>query len=578
MTFDIIIRGGQLIDGSGGPAIEADVGIRSDTIEAIGDLRGANARSEIDARGLLVTPGFIDAHTHADKTLLRYPGAENYRSQGITTVVGGNCGSSPAPLTDYYLQGYWEWNWWFDANPRMYYDEVVADLDVVAPLMREHEGITLDWKTFGEFFDRLRAREPAVNLVPLVGHNAVRGAVMGRDYRRSASAEEVEQMKTLIRNAMSDGVRGISNGLDYAPGGYAERDELVAVVREATAHEGIFTSHWRRTGLRYGTGNPVLIKGLREAIDIAREAGAPSLQVSHVLSGYAIFPESPDSMVREGARLTLAVLEEAVEAGIDIHWDVIPNTHGGTLSGRFLAAGLAPWMKMAGSLEGLAHNLTAPDFRAEVRAYLEAGKWYNLNPVVNPGWASGLMVADHCEAENADRTVADIAAERGTDDLETLFDLIVEDPRSKGEPAPGSEVAHEVFFDHPRTMVALDTFSVDDTYEVQRPPYLRPHPNTYGGMVRYFQRFGLPRFGTEEAVRRVTSLPAKVFRLEDRGLLKEGYRADIVVWNPAEYRDNTTYTEPRQYAGGVEHLLVNGIVTLEDGMFTRGRGGRVLTR
>ncbi len=578
MAYDTIIRGGTLLDGTGGPGVTGDIAIQGDRIAAVGDLEAATAAREIDAAGSVVTPGLIDAHTHADKTMMLYPGAENYRAQGITTVVGGNCGSSPAPLTDYYLQGYWEWNWWHDINPRAYYDEVVADLPPVIDAMKRHEGLDLDWRTFGEFFARLAEREPGVNLVPLVGHNAVRGAVMGRDYRRAADAEEIERMRTLVRDAMQDGVVGISNGLDYAPGGYADRREMVALVKEAANHDGIFTSHWRRTGLRYGMGNPVLIKGLREALEIAREAGAPLLQISHVLNGYSIFPESPDELLREAARLTLNLLDEAIEDGLNLYWDVIPNTNGGTLSGRYLAAGLAPWLKMSGSLEQLARNLAAPDYRKDVRDYLEAGKWYPLNPLANPGWAAGLVVASHPDESLIDRSVADIAAARGTDSLGTLFDLIAEYPESLGYPAPGSETAHRVFFEHPRTMVALDTFSVDDTYEVYRPPYLRPHPNTYGGMVRYFERFGRPLLGMEEAVRRVTGLPAEVFGLRDRGILREGKRADIAVWNPDNYRDRSSYAEPRRYAEGVEYLFVNGTLTLSEGRLLPETGGRILTR
>ncbi len=578
VNFDILIRNGLIVDGSGEPAFSADVGIVGERIEAVGDLEGCEAETVIDASDLIVTPGLIDAHTHADKTLMIYPGAENYRTQGITTVVGGNCGSGPAPLGEYYLQGYWDWDWWYDVNPRMYYEEVVADLQPAAKAMRKHHGIDLDWRSFGEFFDRLRTRRPGVNLVPLVGHNAVRGTVMGHDYRREATNEEIEEMKDLVARAMDDGVRGISNGLDYAPGAFAGHEELVAVIGEAAKRGGIFTSHWRRTGLRQGMGNPVLIKGLREALQIARDAAVPKVQISHVLNGYSVFPESPDELIREGARLTLGALEEAIEEGLNVHWDVIPNTNGGTLSGRFLASGLTPWLKMSGNLEGLARNLRAPDFRAQIRDYIESGNWYSLNPVTNPGWASGIIVASHDDSSLVERPLAEIAEERGTDALDTLFDLLVEDPLAESYPAPGSEIPHRVFFRHPRTMVALDTFSVDDTYDIKRPPYMRAHPNAYAGMPRYFQHFGRPLLGLEEAVRRVSSLPAEVFELEDRGLLREGYLADVAVWNPDEYEGNATFCEPRRYADGIHHLIVNGVFTLRDGNLSEDRAGRILTR
>ncbi|MFO8059391.1 MAG: amidohydrolase family protein, partial [Bacillota bacterium] len=532
----------------------------------------------LDASGQVVTPGFIDMHSHADQTLMVYPGAENFRTQGVTTVVGGNCGFTLAPLNHHYTAGFWEWNWWNEVNPRKYYQEPVADLETARRAMMEHEGVDMNWRTFGEFLETLDRTVPALNLVPLVGHSTIRTAVMGEDYRRHCTREELSEMVNWVREAMDAGAFGLSNGLDYAPGAYASDEENVAVVRAAAERGGMFATHWRRTGLREGMGSPVLIRGLKEAIDIAREADADLLQVSHLLPGYSVFPETPDEMRRASAHHTLEVLDRAVASGLNVYWDVIPNTGGGVLSLKYTAALLSPWLGEAGSLEQLSRNLRAPDLRAEITEYIEAGRWYSLNPLTNPEWASGLIISHHCSEDICDRSLAQIARDRNVGTLEALFDLLVEDPFTRTRSSEGSEATHRIFFEHGRTMVALDTFAMDTSYDVTVPPYFLPHPNTFGGMPRYFQRLGIPTLGLEEAVHRVTGLPAEVLGLSDRGQIEPGKRADIAVFSPDEFENTATAEEPRQYARGISHLLINGTVSIEDGNMLQERSGEVLRR
>lgn len=578
MTLDILIRNGEVVDGTGAPRRRADVGISDGAIAAVGDLSERAAGLTIDAAGRIVAPGFIDMHSHADETLMRYPGAENFLAQGVTTAVGGNCGFSFAPLADHYTSCFWEWNWWEEINPRKYYPEPVADIEPVRRALLEHEGIELSWGSFGEFLDALEELGPGINLVPLVGHSTVRTAVMGSDYRRHCTEEELEAMLDLVREAMESGAFGISNGLDYAPGAHACDEELVAVVREAAERGGMFATHWRRTGLRHGMGAPVLIRGLKEAISIAKESGVGITQVSHLLPGYSVFPDTPEEMRETSARLTLKVLDEAISEGTEIYWDVIPNTSGGVLSMKYTAALLNPWLRMAGGLERFSENLRAPDLRDEIREYIEAGNWYSLNPVTSPDWASGLIISHFEDDDLIGKSVVAVAKERGTDPLTTLFDLLTSDPYLRTGPPEGSSTAHRIFFEHPRTTVALDTFAMDTTYDVTVPPYFLPHPNTYGGMPRYFERIGRPFLGLEEAIHRVTGLPSEILNLADRGRIENGCRADVVVFDPDAYRGVADHVEPRRYAEGMDWVLVNGSVAVCRGEIGGDRFGRVLRR
>lgn len=578
MSLNIKITGAEIVDGTGKPRYPADVGISEGTIVKVGDLSGVEAEKTIDASGKVVTPGFIDMHSHADETLLCYPGAENFRAQGVTSVVGGNCGFTCAPLTDYYTACFWEWNWWNDINPRKYYPEPVADLEPVKKAMLKHEGVELNWRTFGEFLEVLDQKDPAINVIPLAGHSTIRTAVMGHDYRRPCTDEELTRMLGWVQEAMEAGAFGLSNGLDYAPGAYASEEENVAVVRAAAERGGMFATHWRRTGLREGMGSPVLIKGLKEAIDIAREAEVDLLQVSHLLPGYTVFPEIPEQMREASAHHTLNVLDEAIASGLNVYWDVIPNTGGGVLSMKYVAALLSPWLGEAGNLEQFSRNLRAPDVRDEITRYIEAGKWYSLNPLTSPGWAAGLIISHHTDEGVRGKSVAQVARERGRDDLTTLFDLLVADPYTRAHPPEGSETPHRIFFEHQRTMVALDTFAMDTTYDVTVPPYFLPHPNTFGGMPRYFERLGIPLLGLEEAVHRVTGLPAEVLNLTDRGLIAPGQRADVAVFSPDEFDERATHEEPRQYAGGMDHLVINGTLSIADGKLLGNRSGEVLRR
>ncbi|MDP2873496.1 MAG: amidohydrolase family protein [Bacillota bacterium] len=580
MEYDVIIRGGEVVDGRGTPRKKVDVAIEGDSIAAVGDLGDASAAKVVDATGLAVTPGFIDMHSHSDRTILHYPGGESSVGQGITTSVGGQCGSSMGPLGKYVGAGMLGANWRDKVAPAKYYAEGAVELDKVRKAAKEYEGFDLDWTTFGEWLDRVDAAKPGINLVPLVGHGAVRTAVMGKDTRRHATADEITAMKRLVAQAIGEGAPGISTGMDYPPGVFAAHEEFCEVVGEAARHGGFFSPHWRRTGLRQGFGNPGLINGLREALDVARRAGAKT-QVAHLSSGYLINPMPTPKLAVAAAEETLVDIDATIRDGVDLAFDVIPNhLTGGTMHQKYVASTLAPWFKEAGSFERFADNLMAPDLRQEIRQFIMSGRWYALNPNLQPLWASGLMINKSAVSEFDGKTVAEIADARRKDPLDALMDVIAEDPRACGGPRRpyALDEALRVFYSHPMAMVGIDTMLVDETFEMTVPPYMYPNLNTFGGMARFVRMYAQGLLGLEEGVRRLTSLPAQRLGLVDRGVVAQGMKADLVVLKPEDVLECQDDVQPRQYPQGYHWVFVNGTAAMEDGKLTHSRSGKVLRK
>ncbi|MDP2858509.1 MAG: amidohydrolase family protein [Bacillota bacterium] len=579
MAFDTIIRNGEVIDGTGAARKKADVGIKGDSIAAVGDLSGAAAGTVVDASGQVVTPGFIDMHSHSDQTILMYPCGQSSIGQGITTTLGGQCGFSPAPLNKHYTAGFWEWNWWDDVEHRKYYQEVVTGLAGAKVAAKKADGLDIDWATFAQWLDRVEAAKPGLNFAPLVGHSTVRSAVMGQDYRRHASPAEVAAMKGYVAEAMAAGARGISNGMDYAPNSYCAPEESHQVIGEAAKEGGVFCSHWRRTGLRQGFGNPGLVDGLREAIDIAKKTGV-RLELAHLAAGYLMAPSATPKLSACAAEETLAVLDEAIKDGVDLAFDVIPNhLTGGVIHVKYLAAMLTPWWKEAGTFERFAFNLTALDLRQEIKEYIYAGKWHSLNPVTQPKWADNARVGKCSAAKYEGKTIAQIAAEEGIDQLDALMDVLAADPHTIAAGRTGDvDETKNIFYKHPRAMVGVDTFLVDETNETRVPPYYLPNQNSFGGMARFIRLYALGLLGLEEGVRHITSLPAKTLNLSDRGTLAAGMKADIVVFKPDSVKEKLDAEEPRLYPEGFIWVFVNGTAALAEGKFTLSRTGRVLRR
>jgi len=527
-TYDVVIKNGKVVTGDGSPWIAADIGIRNGKIVRIGYLKSYEASKVINASGKFVAPGFIDTHNHSDLSILAYPEAPNALMQGVTTIVIGNCGFSAAPVakeTKHLLERYWS---------------------TLGPLP-----IEITWSAFGEYLKKLAEARPAVNVATLVGHGTLRIAVMGFD-ARTPTAEELGRMKELVREAMESGAFGMSSGLIYPPGSFSSAEELVELVKVVAEYGGIYTSHIR--GESY-----TLVEAVREAIKIGSRSGVP-VQVSH----HKAAGRDNWGKVKE----TLKIMVEARAQGIEVTCDAYPYTAGMTM----LAAAIPRWAHKGG-VEALLSRLRDPSTRKKIRDYIETEvtTWENFAKLA--GWEGIVISYSETCKECEGRSLAEISRSWSADPYEALFDLLLRDE------ARTTMVVHLMceedvveVLKHPLTMIGSDSWIT--------PPAGKPHPRFFGTFPRVIKRYvkDLGVLRLEEAIAKMTSMPARKLRIWDRGLIAPGFKADIVIFDLGKLEDRATYDSPTQPPQGIEYVLVNGVIAVEEGALTKVRDGEVLRR
>jgi N-acyl-D-amino-acid deacylase len=525
--LDMLIRGGTVIDGTGRPARRAVVAITGDRVEAIDLLPGASAARVIDATGHVVAPGFVDMHSHADFVLPGLPTADSKVHQGFTLEVVGNCGASPAPLT-----------------PDRRQDVIDTSALTLPPL-------TWDWTTFRSYVDGLTRRGLSINVAPLVGHGTVRLLVVGPGDARP-TADQLRAMTLEVRRAMDDGAVGLSTGLIYAPGVFADTDELVGLARAAGEAGGFYASHIRGEG-------DTLLPAIAEAIEVGRRARVP-VEISHLkAAGRSNWPKMAQA---------IELIEAARAEGLDVTADMYPYPAGST----GLSALLPSWAHVGGR-ESLLARLADPADRARLRAALDGPGMAR-----DAGW-DGIAIAG-CPArpEYEGQTLAGIAAGLGVPPAEVTIEVL---RQAKGD-------ADMILFMMSEENVALGLqrpwvmIGSDGEGRAAQGPYAtgKPHPRNYGTCPRllghYVRDHGL--LSLPEAIRKMTSLPAAKLGLGDRGRLEPGAVADVVVFDPATIADTATFSEPHRYPRGIPWVLVNGEPVVAGGRHTGSRPGRVLAR
>jgi N-acyl-D-amino-acid deacylase len=529
--WDLLVQQAQVIDGSGAPAFAADVAVRGDVIVQVGQVGGPQARTIIDGTGLVVAPGLIDLHTHSDYTLLVNPLAESKVHQGVTTEVIGNCGTSPAPLGD-------------EAYP------------IVRGRMAQQYQLDVTWRTLGGYLERLAESGIAVNVVPIVGHGTVRSAVMGYAQRRP-TANELARMKALIADAMAEGAFGLSTGLVYAPGCYAETDELIELALVVKRAGGMYFSHIR------GESDSVL-EAAQEAITIGERAGV-AVQISHLkTAGYANWEKTPH---------LLDLLDQAIKRGLDVTGDMYPYTAGATSLGALLP----PWVH-AGGLAKLLPRLRDRAVRARIRQDIDQGLDGWWNPARAAGWA-GIQIsrAPHHGSYQGLR-LHEVAALRQQDPLDAMLDLLLVEEGNASVVLFMMDEAHvRTILQHDGVMIGSDAGATAPYGVLGRG---HPHPRAYGTFPRvlgtYARELGV--ISLEAAIHRMTGLTAWRLGLTDRGLLRAGYKADLVLFDAQRVADQATYDTPHRYPTGVEWVIVNGQVVLRHGERLPVLPGRVLLR
>jgi dihydroorotase/N-acyl-D-amino-acid deacylase len=530
--FDIVIRNGHIVDGTGSPWYAGDIGIRGGHVAAIGRLADAPARRTIDARGMVVAPGFIDMLGQSELTILVNPHLPSKIYQGITTEITGE-GSSIAPLTG-----------------------AVAQLDRVT---YDHYGVQPTWRTFREYFARLRKQGMGINLASYVGATQVRRVVLG-DGNRAPTAAELERMKTLVRDAMRDGAVGLSTSLQYAPAPYATTEELIALAREAAKFGGIYASHIRNEG-------DSILAALDEAFRIGREAGIP-VEIWHLkAAGKANWGRMPE---------IVAHIEQARRSGVDVAAD----TYAYPAWFNTFSAVIPPWAHDGGD-QKLVERLKDPAARARIRKELETPSedWNNEWQEV-PGPESILVgaVQNPKLVPLQGKSIAEIAKLWNKDPIDTVFDLLIEDEAFTGVAMAGmSEPDVALALQQPWVSVCNDSQGTAPDGLLGKE---HPHPRAYGTFPRILRKYVREekKLTLEDAIRKFTALPAQRMRLADRGVLKAGMWADVVVFDPDTIHDVATFENPNQLSEGMRFVLVNGVPVIDEGKMTNALPGKVLGR
>jgi len=498
--FDLVILHGRIIDGSGNPWYAADVGIRDGRIAAIGPLSQASAQTTIDARGLIIAPGFIDVHTHADRDIRKIPTADNYLFDGVTSIITGNCGGSETNLE--------------------------------------------------QFFAEARAQRVSINFGTLIGHNSVRRAVMGLE-QRDPTPEEQQKMEALVEQAMRQGAMGLSTGLIYTPGTFAKTPEVVGLARAAARHGGLYASHIRDEG-------EGLFDAIGEALTVGREAGVP-VQIAH-------FKVANRKLWNQSIR-SVEMIEQARASGLDATVDQYPYTSSSTGLSMLLPA----WT-LAGGQEQLRKRLGDPPTRQKIAA--------EMKDVISR--RSGRKRLDYatvarCEWDTAleGRNISQINRQRGRKgkleaEIETVLEMMEKGGASMIYQSMDERDVERILR-YPYTMVGSDG-------GIQEAGRGMPHPRSYGTNARVLARYTREKkvLRLEEAIRKMTSFPAQRFRLTERGLVRPGMWADLVVFNPETVADTATFQKPHSYSTGFACVIVNGEVVVQGGKHTGTRPGQIL--
>ena len=502
-NYDIIIKNGLVIDGTGSPIKNTSIYINNGKIVHIGEkLNNASGKQIIDANGKIVAPGFIDMHTHSERKSLDFPLVENYLQQGVTTMVGGNCGGSPYPIKD--------------------------------------------------FIVKTRAKGIGPNLALLVGHNTIRKEIMGSE-NRLASPNELKMMEGLIQEAMDDGAFGMSTGLKYIPGAYSNTEEVIALAEVVSKNNGFYATHMREEGV---SG---LLESVEEAINIGRKAKLP-VQISH--------HKAVGKPMWGSSKNTLKMVDNARNEGVDVTLDQYPYTATSTS-----LTIIFPAWSLAGGHSMLKQRLDEEASRKKIKQ----GIVWNIVNDRGGGDPASIVISDY--PPNSDlngQNLAQVTISKGfkptpANAAEVLMDLVYKS-NGRGIYHCLNEKDVEQIMAHPHVMHASDGGTIDFGKA-------NPHPRNYGTFPRILGRYVRERkiISIEESIRKMTQLPASVLGLTDRGLLKKDFWADLIIFDPDNIIDNSTWENPHQFPSGIDWVIVNGNISLENGNPSKNLYGKVLT-
>jgi N-acyl-D-amino-acid deacylase len=526
--FDLVLKGGTLLDGTGGPAWQADLGITGDTIEAVGTIAPEQAKRVIDVTGLHVCPGFIDIHTHSDEGILSCPTADSRVRQGITTEVTGNCGSSAAPL-------------------RGLGSEEIRKNWLV------NEGIDADWSDVASYMSRIERIGISVNHALLLGQGTIRAAEVG-EVNRPLSPDELTGVLRAVEEGMDQGAFGLSTGLEYTPGRYTPTAEIVEMARIVSRRGGLYASHIRDE-------EALLLDGVNEAIDIGRLTGA-RVEISHL--------KAAGRQNWGKQRPALDLIESARRQGVEVLADAYPYVAYSTGLSIFL-----PDWALEGGTRSALERLRDPGSRERIR------KEVAVRIAADPGDYDLIVVSRTRNAKNGDligMNLAQIGAMWQIKPLDALLRLLDEEEGDVPFIGYGMSPQNvEMVLGNPLVMIGSDGESMAP---VGKTAASRPHPRSYGSHARVLAHYTIEKhlLDLPTAVKKMTSMPADQVGISDRGRISRGRKADIVVIDAAGIKDEATFDNPHRYPEGILHVLVNGVPVVQGGSHTGARPGRMLRK
>jgi N-acyl-D-amino-acid deacylase len=527
-SYDLVLRGGTVYDGSGKPGVVADVGVRGDRVAAVGDLSAANAKTTLEVHGKVVAPGFINVLAHSEESLIADGRSQGEIREGVTLEIMGE-GGSMGPL-----------------NEKMKTEAFEQESDIKYPI---------DWTTLGEYLEGLERRGISTNVASLVGAATIRTHELGYD-NKQATLEQMERMKALVQQAMEEGALGVGSALIYVPGSFASTEEIIELCKVAARYGGTYATHMRSEGDRF-------LEAIDETVRIAREANIRA-EIFHLkAAGETNWPKMAQAIRR---------IEAARQAGMKLTADMYPYTAGAT----GLDAAMPPWVQ-EGGLDKWVERLKQPDVRQKVAAEMRARspEWENLYAAAgSPDRLLLIAFKNPALKPLTGKSLAEVAKMRGKSPEETAMDLVIEDHTRVGTAYfLMSEDNVRLGLRQPWVSIGSDEASMapEGVFLLQN-----PHPRAYGAFARFLGHYARDeKLATpEDAVRRMTQLPAESFGITDRGCLRAGCFADIVVFDLAKVQDLATFQKPHQYSTGVVDVFVNGVQVLANGEHTGAKPGR----
>lgn len=574
--YDLLIQNGLIYDGSGLPAYHGDIGVKDGIISVIGDLKDAHAQQCIDASGRIVTPGFIDMHSHADLSIVQYPDAESLLGQGVTTAFCGHCGMGMAPVGEF---------WKSQGDDLFAFEEFmpfgsVGSFPGVTPFCRTEQlkpayqkyfGVELDWVTFGDYLHKLGAMGIGINLAVEVGLQQIRQQVMGEDSARPATTKEIQRMTELVDASLDEGAFGLSIGYDYTPDMNASEEELLCLAQHVKEKNKILCAHTRNG--KQGSPDWQHIDGIREFLELGRKTGI-HVHISHIQPGFRV--TSPDqNLVDESARRTLDVIEEYRARGVHVTWDTLHPEAASFYYYPQLSSPLIYYILEYGGKSVFHSRLEKPAFRSQLAEKIRQGR-HIVFPKVN----LDVPVTACRNGQYIGKTVRELAGQIGVTPEEMMLRILLEDIETCIRPVrPWEQVkGSEVYWRRKDAVIGTDNSVFNYNYEGHLPdlPAFRSTPEAFGGIIHFLERSRDIPF--EETVQKLTGNAAGILGLSDRGYLKIGMKADIAVLNMEELNSNLNIIDPRQKPSGLDYVVVNGAIAVDHGVHTHVRSGHILSR